>query len=157
MGMILTMTSKLLFQKLKEFEGCRLKAYKDVAGVWTIGYGHTGDVVKGDRISQWWADELLRVDIANAERQVLKLGVCRTQGELDALVSFVYNLGIAALKTSTLYRLIRSGKANRARIKKEFGKWVWAGGQKMPGLIKRRAWEAERFFEATNELTKELD
>ena len=138
-------TSKLLFEKLMEFEGCRLEAYRDAAGVLTIGYGHTKDVREGDRISEYWARELLREDIERAAKQVVKLGVCRTQGQLDALTSFVFNLGIGQLRKSTLLRVIkRQGSASE--IRREFKRWVYAGGKKMPGLERRRSWEAERFL-----------
>ena len=143
----LTLTSNLPFEKLKEFEGCRLEAYKCPAGVWTIGYGHTHGVKRGDVISQWWADELLHRDIAVAEGQVRKLRCCQTQGELDACVSFVFNLGLRKFKGSTLYRKIVGGAATKEEIQKEFRRWVYAGGKVMPGLVKRREWEAQRFFE----------
>ena len=138
-------TSKLLFEKLMEFEGLRLEAYRDAAGVLTIGYGHTHDVREGDRISEYWARELLREDIERAAKQVLKLGVCRTQGQLDALTSFVFNLGIGQLRKSTLLRVIKR-KGSDEEIRREFMRWVYAGGKKMPGLERRREWEANRFL-----------
>ena len=138
-------TSKLLFEKLMEFEGCQLEAYFDEAGVLTIGYGHTKDVREGDRISEYWARELLREDIEKAQAQVVKLGVCRTQGQLDALTSFVFNLGIGRLRKSTLLRVIKR-QGSDEEIRREFMRWVYAGGKKMPGLERRRSWEAERFL-----------
>ena len=139
-------TTSVLFEKIKEFEGLRLKAYKCPAGFWTIGYGHTEDVKRGDKISKWCADEFLRQDIAYYERMVLQLNVCTTHGQLDALVDFAFNLGTGSLRTSTLLKLIRAG-ASREVITKEFMKWVHAGKQVLPGLVKRRAWEVKRFFE----------
>ena len=65
--------SKIAFEKIKEFEGCKLQAYQDAAGVWTIGYGHTYNVRQGDRISQWYADDMLREDLENVERQLTEL------------------------------------------------------------------------------------
>lgn len=127
-------------------EGCRLEAYKDAAGVPTIGYGHTGNVRMGDKISQYWAKELLRDDIEAAEWQVKELRVARTEGQLDALVSFVFNLGINRLKESTLLEIIRKG-GSKAAITREFKRWVYADGKRMPGLVKRREWESRRFFE----------
>ena len=139
-------TSELLFQKLMEFEGCRLEAYLDEAGVPTIGYGHTKGVRMGDKISEYWARNLPKEDIEKAQAQVVKLGVCRTQGQLDALTSCVFNLGSQRLRTSTLLRVIkRQGSASE--IRREFKRWVYAGGKKMPGLEQRRSWEAERFLE----------
>ena len=139
-------TTEILLQKLMEMEGLRLEAYEDAAGVPTIGYGHTKNVRMGDRISEYWAKEMLREDIEEAEWQVKELGVAKTEGQLDALVSFVFNLGIGRLNTSTLLKVIRNG-GSMQQIKKEFKRWVYAGGKQLPGLVKRREWEAKRFFE----------
>ena len=141
----LGLTSKQLLAKLKEFEGFRAVAYRDAAGVWTIGYGHTRKVRRGDKISEYYATEYLCLDIMEAERQVLKLGVCKTQGQLDALTSFVFNLGIARLRKSTLLKCIASGLPEAA-IRKEWMRWVYAGGRVLKGLEKRRQWETDRFF-----------
>ena len=131
---------------MMEMEGLRLEAYEDAAGVPTIGYGHTKNVRMGDRISEYWAKELLREDIEEAEWQVKELRVAKTEGQLDALVSFVFNLGIGRLNTSTLLKVIRNG-GSMQQIKKEFKRWVYGGGKQLPGLVKRREWEARRFFE----------
>ena len=139
-------TTEILLQKLMEMEGLRLEAYEDAAGVPTIGYGHTKNVRMGDKISEYWAREMLREDIEEAEWQVKELGVAKTEGQLDALVSFVFNLGIGRLNTSTLLKVIRNG-GSMQQIKKEFKRWVYAGGKQLPGLVKRREWEAKRFFE----------
>ena len=139
-------TTEILIDKLMEMEGLRLEAYKDAAGVPTIGYGHTKNVRMGDRISEYWAKEMLREDIEEAEWQVKELKVARTEGQLDALTSFVFNLGIGRLKESTLLETIRRG-GSKAAITRELKKWVYADGKKLPGLVKRREWEAKRFFE----------
>ncbi len=139
-------TTEILLEKLMEMEGCRLEAYKDAAGVPTIGYGHTKNVRMGDRITQYWAKEMLREDIEEAEWQVKELNVARTEGQLDALVSFAFNLGIGRLTRSTLLKTIRKG-GSKAQITKEFKRWVYADGKQLPGLVKRREWEAKRFFE----------
>lgn len=139
-------TTERLLTQLMVMEGLRLEAYEDAAGVPTIGYGHTKDVRMGDRISEYWAKELLRDDIEEAERQVKELKVARNEAQLDALVSFVFNLGIERLKESTLLRVIREG-GSKADIKREFKRWVYAGGKKLKGLEIRREWEAKRFFE----------
>jgi len=139
--------SLLLIWKLKEFEGLRLEAYQDAAGVWTIGYGHTGrDVKRGDRISEYWATDLLKRDVEKVAEAVRALNVARTEGQLDALVSFAFNLGIGKLKSSTLLKVIREG-GSKAAVKREFKRWVYAGGKKLRGLELRREWEARRFFE----------
>ena len=75
-------TSECLIEKLKEFEGLRTEAYRDAAGVWTIGYGHTGrDVKRGDRITEYWATDLLRRDLAVVIEAVNELQVARTVGQ----------------------------------------------------------------------------
>lgn len=139
--------SKKLIEKLKEFEGLRLEAYCDEAGVPTIGYGHTGDVKLGDRISVYWAEELLRRDLSRVEAAVEAMGVASTQGQFDALVSFAFNLGPARLERSSLLKCIRQEQGSEA-IVREWMRWVYAGGRRMAGLERRRSWEAERFFES---------
>ena len=135
-----------LMTQLMVMEGLSLEAYEDCAGVPTIGYGHTKDVKMGDRISKYWAKELLKDDVREVEQQVQALNVAQTQGQFDALVSFTFNLGIGRLKSSTLLKLIRGG-ASMSAIKKEFKRWVYAGGKRLRGLERRREWEAKRFFE----------
>ena len=129
-----------------KMEGLRLTAYRDAAGVPTIGYGHTRGVRMGDRISEDWARKLLRQDVAEVERQVKAMRVASSEGQLDALVSFAFNMGIGRLRRSTLLRLIREG-GTKLQIQREFKRWVYAGGQRLRGLELRREWEARRFFE----------
>ena len=145
------LTSELLFEKLKEFEGLRLEAYEDAGGLPTIGYGHTYNVRMGDKISEYWAEELLKRDIEIAERNVLELGICKYQGQLDALVSFVFNLGIGNLKRSTLLKAILAGLP-REIVGKEFRRWAYAGGKRMKGLMTRRQWEVDRYYDNTDTL-----
>ena len=139
-------TSEKLLLQLMAMEGLSLTAYEDAGSVLTIGYGHTKDVKPGDHISEWWAKELLREDLAEVAEQVKALGVARTEAQLDALVSFAFNLGIERLKNSTLLKVISEGGSKNA-IKREFKRWVYAGGQRLKGLERRREWEAKRFFE----------
>ena len=139
--------SDICFEQLKRFEGLRNEAYYDPAGVLTIGYGHTGpDVRLGDVISKYWAEHLLKADLYDVEKAVDDLKVAITQPQFDALVSFAFNLGVYKLKTSTLLKTIRNG-GSMHEIKAEFKKWVYAGGKVQPGLVKRREWEARRFFD----------
>ena len=138
-------TTEILFEKLKSFEGCRLQAYQDAAKVWTIGYGHTKGVKKGDNITQEKAEAYLREDVEEVEGQILALNLNLTQPQFDALVSFVYNVGIGAFKESTLLRFIREGRSEND-IKKQFRSWVYSNGRTLPGLVKRREWESIRFF-----------
>ena len=139
--------SEVLIEKLKEFEGFRRDAYRDAAGVLTIGYGHTGkDVREDDRLTTYGAEQLLLIDLQEHEAAVRRLHVARTQGQFDALVSFSFNVGIGRLHRSSLLKVIRNG-GSKAQIQREFKRWVYAGGKKLHGLERRRAWEARRFFE----------
>ncbi|CAI2081348.1 lysozyme [Serratia ficaria] len=135
---------------IKEFEGCRLKAYQDSVGVWTIGYGWT-QPVDGRKIGpgmvsdQATAERLLKCGLVQYEQGVNQLvKVIITQGQFDALVSFAYNLGLRSLSTSTLLRKLNAGDKQGAAD--EFGKWVNAGGVRLNGLVKRRAAERELFL-----------
>jgi len=139
-------TTEILIEKLMEMEGLRLEAYRDAAGVLTIGYGHTRGVREGDRISAYWAKELLREDVEEVAQDVLSLGVARTEGQLDALTLFAFNVGFGRLCRSTLLKTIRR-RGSRNQIKREFKRWVYADGKRLRGLEKRREWEAKRFFE----------
>ena len=138
-------SSELLLNKITDFEGCKLTAYKCPARVWTIGIGHTKGVKQGQVITEAQAMALLKGDLLPCENYVNNLGVCKTQGQFDALVDFAFNLGTAALGRSTLLKYIRQGKAEQY-IREQFARWVNAGGRVMPGLVKRRAWEADRYF-----------
>ena len=130
---------------IKKYEGLRLEAYKCPAGVWTIGYGHTKGVMPKMKISKEEAEELLKQDVSIVELQVVntvgKLAACK----IDALVSFAYNVGVAAFRRSTLCRKVKAN-SDDASIRAEFGKWVYAGGKTLQGLVKRSAEEAELYF-----------
>lgn len=130
---------------IKEFEGCRLEAYQDSVGIWTVGYGHTGSlVVSGLTITQAEADELLRHDLLVAENCIKTIvAVPLTQVEFDALCSFTFNLGCTALRNSTLLRKLNGSDYDGAAA--EFKKWDHAGGKQLAGLTKRRAAEADLF------------
>ena len=127
---------------IKSFEGCRLKAYKCPAGVWTIGYGHTSGVKEDDTITQEKADDYLRNDLAKYEKAVLNYdGIYHfNQNQFDALVSFTYNCGIGNLKNLT-----QSGKRTLAQISTKLPIYNKAGGVVLRGLQRRRAAEKELF------------
>ena len=138
-------SSELLLNKIIDFEGCKLTAYKCPAGVWTIGVGHTKGVKQGQTITEAQAMSLLKGDLLPCENYVNNLGVCKTQGQFDALVDFAFNLGTAALGRSTLLKYIRAKKPEQY-IREEFAKWVNSKGMRLKGLVIRRQWEAERYF-----------
>lgn len=141
---------------LRRLEGCKLQAYRDVAGVWTIGYGHTGpDVGPGcAAITEARARHLLSVDLLmfeqavepiNAER--LKRGlVVFMDPQLDALTSFAYNIGVAAFRNSN----VRAECLNQRRptdpyVPSWFFTWTLAGGVPSMGLVNRRLAEYKLF------------
>ena len=136
--------SQTLIDKLKKFEACSLIAYKDAKGVWTIGYGHTAGVKSGDKITQYQAEQFLKEDLATFEAAAQKVKRLTTQGRFDAVVSFMYNCGIAAFNSSTLRKYIEYGK-DTWMIQEQFLRWVNSGGKKLGGLVSRRIWEAARF------------
>lgn len=131
---------------IKQFEGCKLTAYQDSVGVWTIGYGWTkpvdGKPIRaGMTINQETAERLLKTGLVSYENDVSRLvKVDLTQGQFDALVSFTYNLGARSLSTSTLLRKLNAG--DYAGASDEFLRWNKAGGKVLNGLTRRR--EAER-------------
>ena len=138
---------------IKKFEGCVLKAYKCPAGVWTIGYGHTSGVKEGQTITKAQAKELLIQDLRPFEIGVNNLvNVPLNQNQFDALVSFCYNLGTGNLKNSTLLKLLNKGDYNGAA--EQFDHWIYAGGKKLNGLVKRRAAEKKLFLTRVTVPTK---
>lgn len=134
-------TSAEMRRMISAWEGCKLVAYKDPVGIWTIGVGHTGpEVGPGMRISQEEADEILSKDLARFERAVERLTPKTTQAQFDALVSFAFNCGEGAVERSTLRKLHNQG--DHAAASREFAKWNKAGGRELAGLTRRRAGEA---------------
>ena len=130
---------------IKVFEGCRLTAYPDPGTggePWTNGWGHTGpDVKQGTVWTQEHADQVLESDAL--KYLLATMGLCpkvRDAKKLSALADFAYNLGPTRLAGSTLRRKVNAGDWEGA--KREVVKWVWAGGHKLPGLIRRRKLEA---------------
>lgn len=139
-------TSQAGIALIKEHEGYRNEVYKDSAGYDTIGYGHL--VKSGERFTRITPQEgeaLLRDDLVEAEGAVSRLvKTTLTQHEFDALVSFVFNLGGGSLAKSTMLKLLNKGMHYAAA--QEFTKWVFAGGKKLRGLIKRREAEKQLFL-----------
>ena len=126
---------------IKKFEGCELKAYQCSAGVWTIGYGHTKDVEEGDTISKDQAEEMLVEELHEYENYVNEyVNVALSQNQFDALVSWVYNLGPANLKASTMLKVLNDGKYEE--VPYQMKRWNKAGGKVLDGLVRRREAEA---------------
>jgi lysozyme len=135
---------------ITQFEGLRLVAYRDVAGIWTIGYGHTGpDVVPGLRITKARALELLAQDLRRFERGVTQVVGQADQEHFDALVSLAYNIGLANFAKSSVVRWHNRG--DEAKAANSFGLWVKARVKGkltvVSGLVRRRAAEASMYRE----------
>ena len=133
---------------IKSFEGCRLTAYKCPAGVWTIGYGHTAGVKQGMVISQEQAENMLKSDLKQYEKQVtdnVKLEL--TENQFSALVSFTYNCGVGNLRTLVKNRTL-------AQIAEALLLYNKANGKVLAGLVRRREAERELFLKGT--LSKSL-
>lgn len=138
---------------IKSFEGFRPKMYLDSANLPTIGWGTLIDE-EGEKwlltatINELTAENLLRLDIIIFEKRLaLLIKKPLTQNQYDAIVSFAYNVGTAAVRKSTL--LIKLNKnPNDPTIRNEFMKWIRAGGKENKGLKNRRAKEADLYFSA---------
>ena len=131
---------------IKHFEGCELEAYKCPAGVWTIGYGHIKGVSEGMSITQEQAEQMLLDELKEYENYINELVVVDlSQNQFDALVSWVYNLGPANLKSSTLLKVLNSG--DYAGVPEQIERWNKAGGKVLEGLIRRRLAESSLFCE----------
>lgn len=131
---------------IRQHEGCRLRAYADVGGIFTCGWGSTGSDIHADTVwSQEQADARLEQDVARFETAVASLvKVVITDNQMAALVSFAFNLGVHALATSTLLRLLNNGDKLGAAA--QYVRWDRAGGVEVPGLLKRRHDEADLFL-----------
>lgn len=135
---------------IKQHEGCRLTAYQDSAGVWTIGYGATGpDIVKGVVWTQETADARLATDISKTEFDLSGLlarrGVALSYKSTAALISFVFNLGLGTLAKSTLMRCIQ--QKDWPNIVQQWIRFDHAGGHDVRGLMIRRLEEAALFLQ----------
>lgn len=144
---------------VKRFEGLHdpikgtplLEPYHDPIGLPTIGYGHLLSHAKWADLRQWPAitpedaESLLVADLAAAARGVIRLvKVPLTDGQYGALVSFTFNVGAGLLKASNLLRKVNT--EDHLAASEQFGRWVYAGGVKLPGLVKRRKAEAALYL-----------
>lgn len=141
-------TSKAGLDLIKEFEGCKLTAYKCPAGVWTIGYGHTSGVKQGMTITKTQANQYLKEDVKTSENAVEGYNHIYqwTQSEFDALVSFTFNCGAGNLRT-----LLNNGIRTKAQISEKIVLYNKAGGQTLAGLVRRRKAE-QKLFNSGNQI-----
>lgn len=134
--------SKTGIELIKQFEGCKLKAYKDSKGVLTIGYGHTKNVKSGQTITQEEANALLLEDVEKFDAHVSYYDSTYNykfnQNEHDALTSFAFNIG-------SLRGLTNGGKRTKYQIAQKIQAYVHCGGVKLNGLVKRRKAEYDLF------------
>lgn len=151
--LLLLISKKVSASKLiAQFEGLRLKAYKDTGGIWTIGYGSTKDpytgisVKESDVISKETALDWLNKDIGQRQiaiRKLLKVPV--TSNQLAALTSLAYNIGLGAFQRSTLLRLLNQ-KAPIKDVADQFLRWNKVNNVEVKGLTNRRILERELFL-----------
>lgn len=138
------------YQLARTFEGLCLNPYRDAAGYWTVGYGHllSRDKSKGSSdfppITEAEAEGLLTTDLLKAAASVTRLcPVPLTDGQFAAIVDFTFNVGSGNLQASSLRHLVNRGSTVEAG--EQFGRWVYAGGVRFPGLVRRRAAELRVF------------
>lgn len=145
------MCSDDLYQRaleiIKEFESCKLEAYDDGGGVWTIGWGSIEGVFPGMKITREEAVKRLSSDFLwKAVAPVAKLvNADLNENQLEALYSFVFNIGEPQFRDSDMLRLINSG-ADKDTIAAEFARWRYDNGKVIDGLVNRRAKEKEIFL-----------
>lgn len=130
---------------IKRFEGCRLAAYKDSGGTWTIGYGHTKGVTAGQTITQAQADAFLVEDCGKAEATVNKYmsKYNFNQNQFDGLVSFAFNIG-------SIDKLTINGTRTIAEISSKIPEYCKCAGKKLQGLVNRREAEKKLFDTPVN-------
>jgi lysozyme len=135
-------------EKIKGYEGLSLTAYPDPGTggrPWTIGHGHTLGVQKGDVITREQAEKFLHEDLAPVYLTIeSNVKVPLTQGQFDALCSFIFNVGSGNFVKSTLLKKLNAGDTAGAAA--EFVRWNRAGGKVLTGLTRRREAERELFL-----------
>jgi lysozyme len=130
---------------IKRYEGCKLAAYKDSVGVWTIGWGNTSHAKAGMTITQQQAETFLKNDIKPIETLLNGMGVTLKQNQFDALCSFIFNLGVGNFNSSTMKKYIVA-KCSDIDVTDQMVKWCNAGGRPLLGLRKRRVSEANMYL-----------
>ena len=138
-------TSQRGINLIKSFESLRLEAYRCPAGIYTIGYGHTAGVRRGDVIDEQRAEQLLAEDLRKFEAVVNRECPHVNQNQFDALVSFTFNLGERNLLKSTLLKCVKAN-SNNLNIRTELMRWNKANGEVLAGLTRRRRAEADLYF-----------
>lgn len=152
-------TSSAGIDLIKRFEGLELKAYQDIAGIWTIGYGHTETAKPGQKITEEEAELFLRADIQSRERFLrgwaFEFDIDLNQNQFDALISFIYNVGKSGFRGSTASRRIVEGNLVGAADALTWWNKATVDGVKreVAGLNRRRAAERTLFLTPIEETT----
>ena len=134
---------------IEQFESLQLNSYADIVGRWTVGYGHTLNVIPGMVITQEQAEQFLASDLASAEAAInANVRVDLTQNQFDACCSLVFNIGNGAFKQSTLLQLLNQGDFTNAAL--QFVRWDKAAGKVVAGLLRRRQAETDLFNKDQN-------
>lgn len=144
-------TSQKGIDFIKRHEALRLNSYLDAVGVWTIGYGHTKTAKKGMTITEAEAEKLLVDDLKTAEDEINKHLLPLKQHQFDSLVSFVFNVGTGAFRTSTLLKRLKAD-VNHPDIPNQLNRWIYGGGKVLSGLVKRRKQEADIYTKGHYEI-----
>lgn len=138
------MNRQKYLDKIKEFEGFRAHAYKCPAGVWTIGYGRTSGVTSSSVTSRAAEEAWFNKYVEGLEKEVSiymeEHGYAIVDYQLQALTSFIYNLGYGSLM-----KLTNNGKRSILEISKKIPEYNKGGGKVLAGLVRRRAWEKDLF------------
>ncbi len=136
----------LCYALIRRFEGCRLKAYQDQVGVWTIGYGTTEGVHSGMVIDQQTAESLMEKDVQYRAQLLTEwITVPVSDNEMDAMISLAYNIGLHAFHRSHLLFNLNSGHP-KLQVADNFLSWIYAGGRVNQGLVNRRGVERSTFL-----------
>lgn len=133
---------------IKTFEELKLIAYKDLEGVWTIGWGHRGpEVIEGYRITKEKAEELFDADLFDPIICVSnEVKVPLNPNQNGALISFTFSVGCDKFRGSNLLKRLNNGENPKIVVLRELPKWVYIDGKKVPSLVRRRAAEVLFFW-----------
>lgn len=137
--------SKQGIEVIKKWEGCKLKAYKCSADVWTIGYGYTQNVDSRMTITESGAIELLKHDLTSFEKQVNNLLIRFNQNQFDAVCSLVFNIGIGRFLKSRLWEKMQKNSDDLS-ISFEWVEWIRVKGKRKRGLLLRRLDELQIYY-----------
>ena len=130
---------------IKTFEGFRAHAYKDVGGLYTVGYGQQDGVTEGMQVTVFEADQMLRQKLARIAEEIAPIirYEC-SENQFSALCSLVYNIGVRAFKRSSLLKKLNEGSLDEAAD--QFLRWSFVDGKQVPGLLRRRRIERRVFL-----------